>query len=316
MNIGLFFLYLNVIEKEKRLALAKKQNQMFKKSPNHSFPNLFDNYAQHLSNRKLQKYEDEQSWHNVFYREITSEIDEGIFSVLYSSDIGRPNEPIRILVSMLLLKDGNDWSDEALYEACNFNILVSRALGLINLSDQVPCVATYYNFKKRLCDYEKASGINLMEELFKSLTRSQILKYQVNGKAIRMDSKLLQSNIAKVNRLQLSIEVLKKLHKSLSSAERFHLHELSQLEQVLLESLLTTTTNQYTYSLNKEQANDKLSQIGHLAYHLKCLYLGVELSTKAQKNYELLEQLLSDHFELVDTKENNDDQSDQSDQSD
>ncbi len=51
---------------------------------------------------------------------------------------------------MLILKEGFGWSDEQLFEAIHFNLLVRRALGLLNLTDEVPVESTYYLFKQRV----------------------------------------------------------------------------------------------------------------------------------------------------------------------
>lgn len=71
---------------------------MYKKSRISTPLNLFDSYSQQMSGSKLTKLEDLSGWHNQFFKEITSQIDEDIFSVLYHSNNGRPNAPVRILV--------------------------------------------------------------------------------------------------------------------------------------------------------------------------------------------------------------------------
>ena len=73
---------------------------------------------------------------------ITCKIDEDVFSVLFDREQGRPNACVRRLVSMMILKEGFGWSDAQLFEQCGFNILVMRALGLMNLSDEVPVAST------------------------------------------------------------------------------------------------------------------------------------------------------------------------------
>lgn len=62
--------------------------------------------------------------HNVFYREVTCRIDESIFSVLYCSDNGRPNASVRRLIAMMVLKEGEGWTDEQLFEGCNFDMRI------------------------------------------------------------------------------------------------------------------------------------------------------------------------------------------------
>ena len=54
---------------------------MFRQSNQSSPPELFAGISHHLNRRKLKQLEDEDSWHHSFYREITSEIEESIFSL-------------------------------------------------------------------------------------------------------------------------------------------------------------------------------------------------------------------------------------------
>ena len=79
---------------------------MFRKSQPSIQPDLFSSFEFHLKERKQDQLNDENGWHNVFYRHITSQVDEEVFSVLYDLKQGRPNASIRQLFSMLILKEG------------------------------------------------------------------------------------------------------------------------------------------------------------------------------------------------------------------
>jgi len=264
---------------------------MYKKSKLSTEPTLFSGLSQQVGSKKLSRLEDPKSWHNYFFQELTSKFDEDIFVPLYVENNGRPNASIRQLLGMLILKEGNDWTDEQLFEACNFNILVMRAIGLSNLSDSAPSPATYYNFKLALLEYEKENGINLLELAFSALTKDQIIRYQVSGTAIRMDSKLIQSNIAKMTRLQMSLGIISKFYKSLQEEQKDLLNE-KQSEDLI--AISTKSPEQYTYKLNKQTANEQLIELGKLVYQLLKLY-----NDSSSTEYELLERLWADHFELV-----------------
>ncbi|MBK6482121.1 MAG: transposase [Chitinophagaceae bacterium] len=110
---------------------------------------------------------------------------------------------------MMVLKEANGWSDEQLFENCRFNLLVRSALGLMNMDDAVPVESTYYLFRKRIVEYEKSEKINLFEKTFASVTKGQATDFEVSGKSIRMDSKLLGSNIAWLSRYELIHETLR-----------------------------------------------------------------------------------------------------------
>ena len=220
---------------------------MYKKSEKSSAPTLFEGYTQHLSGKRLSKLEDPNGWQNCFFKEVTSKINEDIFLPLYSHDYGRVNASIRVLISMMILKDGNDWTDRQLFNECDFNLLVHRALGMTNLGDEVPSPATYYNFKLALLIYELDTGINLLDVLFAELTKDQVIRFKVSGKKVRMDSKLLHSNVAKTTRLQMSLGVVRKFYKSLSVSET---ERLKEEDQILAKAILEKSPSQYTYGLN------------------------------------------------------------------
>ena len=58
--------------------------------------------------------------------------------------MGRGNASISQLVAIMIMKEGNRRSDEQMFEAVDFDLLVRKALGLINISDQAPSLDTYY----------------------------------------------------------------------------------------------------------------------------------------------------------------------------
>lgn len=269
---------------------------MFKKSRSSTEANLFSGYSQLMGGSKRARLEDPTAWHNSFYREITSRIPESIFSVLYHQDNGRPNAPIRQLVGMLILKEGQDWTDEQLFEACNFNTLVCIALGMSNYSDEAPSPATYYNFKGRLLDHHRATGQDLMEQAFQTLTQEQVLRFQVSGSHVRMDSKLVNSNIAKVTRLQLLIGVLNNFYQSLSAADK---SVIEQSDKQTLIDLVEKSPEQHTFRLNKDTAAERLQELGSLLYRLYILFEG-----RTSEEYQLLSRFWEEHFELnEDTKD-------------
>ena len=181
---------------------------MFKKSPKIKQFNLFSSPSGLMCEREGRMYDDESAWHNKFYKKVTSKIDEDIFKPLYTTErednrVGRPNASIRILVSMMILKEGCGCSDEQLYEQCRFNLLYRRALGMVTLDEQCPAIDSYYGFRRKICEYEEKNGVNLFDKCFKQITKAQAVEYRISGKAIRMDSKLISCNIAWYSRYEI-----------------------------------------------------------------------------------------------------------------
>ncbi|MEA3448612.1 MAG: transposase [Bacteroidota bacterium] len=127
---------------------------------------MLSNVSQHLTADSSKRFADETAWQNIFYKQVVRRIDENLFSILFSSENGAPNAPIRTLIGMMILKEGEGYSDQKLFENCRFNLLTRKALGLINMDDPVPAESTYYLLRKRITEYQKETGIDLFEKTF------------------------------------------------------------------------------------------------------------------------------------------------------
>jgi IS5 family transposase len=181
---------------------------MFKKSSTTKQLDMFNSPSGLMCDRESHQYDDPSAWHNKFFREVTSKIDEDIFRPLFKAERedkkdGRPTTSIRILIAMYILKEGCGCSDEQLYENCRFNLLYRSALGLFNLNEQCPSINSYYNIRRKMSEYEERTGINLFNSVFKQVTHEQIKEYEISGKTVRMDSKLISSNIAWYSRYEI-----------------------------------------------------------------------------------------------------------------
>jgi hypothetical protein len=263
---------------------------MFRASPNCSQIDLFSNVEQFLRERDQEKLNDPNAWHNVFLDQVTNRIPEERFAGLFDEETGRPNAPIRVLVAMLILKEGFGWSDEQLFEAVHFNLLVRRALGLVNLTDEVPVESTYYLFKQRLYRYQLESGVNLLHDVFQELTRDQAKRLGVVGEKLRMDSTLLDSNLATCTRLQLIIGCLQEFWKSLSEEEKAR---LDKADRALLDRLCTKRASQIIYGLEEATKKAWLEDFGALLLRLHQTY-----SAHSSPRYELIERLLLEQYQV------------------
>jgi len=153
---------------------------MFKTIPSPQI-DMFKNLTSQLSDRKTSILDDPASWHNVFFREVTQRVDESVFEPLFLEG-GRPNSPLRVLLAMMVLKEGNGWSDEQLYDNCRFNMRCMRALGLYRIGDDVPVESTYYEFRRRLAVYSSEHALDLVPEAFRCTIREQIKAHNIKGR--------------------------------------------------------------------------------------------------------------------------------------
>jgi hypothetical protein len=268
---------------------------MFRKSQESTPQDLFSSVSQNVGEGKLKELTDESAWHNLFYREVTSQIDESIFKKLYSEVNGRPNAPVRVMTAMILLKEGQGWTDEQLYENSRYNMKVMRALGLTNLNDEVPVASTYYDFKVKLDKHHTDTGINLFDEVFKQITRGQIGRYKIKGSEIRMDSKLIQSNIRNYTRLQKLIQGIQAFQHSLGSTHKTRLKK--KVDKAFLEDIMSKTPENHTYGMGNQKKEEWLERLGFLLRKIVNLY-----SAKDSKYYAALKTMFTEQYEYEEKK--------------
>ena len=99
-------------------------------------------------------------------------------------------------------------------------MLVRSTLGLHNTDGPLPTESTYYFFRKRIMEYAKENGENLFETVFSQITQGQCAEFEVSGKRIRMDSKLLGSNITWLSRYGLIHETLRLFYNQVKQSGR------------------------------------------------------------------------------------------------
>jgi len=261
---------------------------MYKKTEKNKEINIFSDANSLLSDRSKRILEDEKSWYNSFRREILFRIDEGRFKVLYSEKMGAPNASVRVLVGMMVLKESFGWNDAELYRHCRFDITVRRALNIYALDEDVPVESTYYLFKNRIYEYEKESGINLIEEGFKGITSSQVREYQVDGHVIRMDSTMIGSNIANYSRYEIIHRTLCVFLKSLKEKDW---EKFSEVDRVELEDMLSEDTEKTVYNSTSRDLKKKLIRLGVIIYKVIQIF-----SYKSSEKYKTLCRVFEEQY--------------------
>lgn len=265
---------------------------MFKKTPDAGQFNIFTSPQSLYSGNSLKMYEDPQAWHNQFRQQVTMRIDEDIFRPLYCQNNGSPNAPIRVLVAMMVLKEAEGFSDQKIFEECRFNNLTRSALGLCNVSDPIPTESTYYLFRKRIVEYEKENNKNLLETVFAQITKSQCAEFEVSGKRIRMDSKLLGSNIAWLSRYELIHETLRLFYNQVKLSG-----ELEKATQERLDELLHMEGNKVVYTCSGAEVKSRLKELGVLIYKILPLF-----SASSHPSYQTLKQVFNEQYKIDEHK--------------
>jgi hypothetical protein len=268
---------------------------MFKKSNKETQLDAFASVPTMLESLALKQYSDQGHWHNQFRKEVLMRIDESIFSKLFNDTTGAPNAPVRTLVGMMILKESFSWSDSQLFEHCRFNLLVRSSLGLFNMNDPLPVESTYYLLRKRIYDHQKQSSEDLMGKAFAQITSGQIKDFEVNGRSIRMDSKLIGSNIALFSRYEIIHQTLCIFYKSLDKVAKSRIPgaELEQLKQLAEEESVKTV-----YRSTREELKARLQPIGILIYEM--LKLFSELQTES---FQLLDRVFNEQYKISEDRQ-------------
>ncbi len=254
--------------------------------------NMFSSPSSLFSGKSQSMYEDKGSWHNQFRQQVTFQIDENSFKPLYCDNNGTPNAPIRVLIAMMILKEAEGLSDQKLFENCRFNMLTRSAIGLVNADDIVPTESTYYLFRKRIVDYEKAGNENLLNVVFSQVTKKQCTDFEVSGKRIRMDSKLLGSNIAWLSRYEIIHETFRLFYNEVK--------QFGKIEEAItetLEGLLKLEGNKITYTCSSDEVKTRLQQLGALIYRVLPLF-----STTDSLHYQTLKRVFDEQFKVDENK--------------
>jgi sulfur relay (sulfurtransferase) DsrC/TusE family protein len=263
---------------------------MFKKSNKETQLDAFASVPTILESMALKQYNDQGHWHNQFRKEVLMRIDESIFSKLFNDTTGAPNAPVRTLVGMMILKESFVWSDSQLFEHCRFNLLVRSSLGLFNMNDPLPVESTYYLLRKRIYDHQKQSGEDLMGKAFAQITSEQIKDFDVNGRSIRMDSKLIGSNIALFSRYEIIHQTLCMFFKTLDKASKSRIRtaDLEQFKQLIEEESSKTV-----YRSTREELKGRLQPIGILIYKMLKLFSNLQTDS-----FQLLERVFNEQYKV------------------
>jgi len=263
---------------------------MFKENNKHRQKQLFS-FDYFLPEKKRKKLKESKEY--AFYQLILCKIDEKIFSVLYSDKKSRPNAPINVMLSSLILKEKNGWSYKQLLDRIDFDIQIRTALGLQGLEETPFTEPTIFDFQNRLNDYNIKHGVNLIEQVFDRLTNKQLEDLNVRADIQRSDSFLVASNIRKYSRLQLLIEGILRFYRVLKDEEK------KRINSLISSYLDKKTSGRYIYDLSRDDIPKEFENIGRI-------YL--EIIERFRNNYQdvdiykILERLFEEHFTVVEEK--------------
>lgn len=162
-----------------------------------------------------------KSWAQNFQDYIFPTINEDRFSVLYSDNYAtRPNTPVNVIIGLLIIKEMLQLTDEELISSLHFDTRFQYALRTTGYEKQPVSINTLYNFRTKVTDYFKKTGIDLIKEEVESQSKMIEAKLKIDGKKIRMDSFMVSSSCKRLSRIELVYTVNYRFIKMLSEVSK------------------------------------------------------------------------------------------------
>jgi hypothetical protein len=264
---------------------------MFKKTDDSVQFNMFSDPKDLLNEKSRKKFSDPGAWHNLFRNHVLSRIDEDQFRPLYTQVMGAPNPSIKLLIGMMIIKESLQCSDKQLFEQCEFNLLVRSALGLMNIDDPIPAESTYYLLRKRIYAFNRQTGEDIFTKVFQGITSQQVREFEVNGSRIRMDSKLIGSNIAWYTRYELIHQSIRQFYHDIPSDVLGK--KMNRKDRATLQVLLSEEGSKVVYRCTKPELNHRMQDFGPLIYRILKTY-------KQNPHYEALSRVFEEQYKSGD----------------
>lgn len=127
---------------------------------------------------------------------------EDSFSKHYSQRMGKPAKPIRLMVSLLILKQLRNLSDENIVQHWSENLYYQYFSGWQVFTPGLPCSAT------ELVEFRKRIGTDGMEEIFKE--RIRINDKDSDDDVLTVDTTVQEKNITYPTDTKLHQKIIKK----------------------------------------------------------------------------------------------------------
>lgn len=119
-------------------------------------------------------------------------------------------------------------------------------------------------------DYNKENDTDLFKECMQQIAKSRILDFKVSGKQIRMDSKLIGSNITRYTRYELEHETLALFIEERS--EHIYKRSLSQDEFALIGHIIDEEGSKFVYLSYKKEIDALFALLGRLMHRFIKLF--------------------------------------------
>ncbi|MEK6537288.1 MAG: transposase [Actinomycetota bacterium] len=223
----------------------------------------------------------ERSWAHQYRSHALPLIDESRFAQYFDPENGRPNKSVRQVVSVLVLKEVFDLTDEEALENLEWNAAWQYALDVTE-EEAHACQKTLHNFRTKVVEDDEGAG------LFEGTTARLIEASGVRTKRQRQDSTHIVSNIKLLTRLGLFVGTLTVFLKALRDE---HPRLCGGVDEAILERYLDREG--YFADARGSEAPRRLADATLDVYRLVTLFEG-HRQVGAMESFKLLARLYAE----------------------
>jgi len=242
-----------------------------------------------------------KSWAKPFADNIFPAIKEESFAVLYSDKASRPNTPVNIIISALILKELLGLTDDEIVESLMFDIRFQYALHTTSFKEQPLSDRTLSRFRERCLTHEETTGEDLVKDCIINLS-SQIADVMgINTGLKRMDSMMVASNIKKLSRLEL-------LYTCVANLVKFLHKNKEDIPEEMQHYFEEDDCNKVIYHMKSMDIQEKVEKV---LYDASLLIKKYASDYEKSNEYQLLirvikEQTVADDNDSLTLKDKND----------
>ena len=181
-----------------------------------------------------------------------------------------------------------NWQSYRNYDNYCYDTQVRYALGYRQLGEGDFELRTLYYFRERLSRQMQETGINLLDQAFEQVTDKQIAAFRIKTGKQRMDSTMVASNIRRMGRVQLLVEVLQRVQRLLNASDQ-------ERYAADFAPYVQGHAGQYVYHMKTDETDTHLQRIGTLMHRL---LVELQPAYAAEPVYQVLERVFGEHFQL------------------
>jgi hypothetical protein len=220
----------------------------------------------------------ERTWAHQFRSHALGLIDETRFGKYFDPDNGRPNKSVRLVISVLVLKEIFNLTDSEALAELEWNLAWHYALDITE-EEAHACQKTLHNFRTLMCRDDQGAG------LFEGTTARLIEAAGLRTGRQRQDSTHIVSNIRLLTRLGLFAQTITQF---LEALRREHPRLCQQVAEEVRERYLDREG--YFADARSSEAPRRLAQAALDLHHLVKQF-GEHKQVGAMEPYALLARL-------------------------